>query len=97
VNRLGFFADRIERYLERGFMNADEWCVLATYASGFDADLAIAQLYAVDIPAVRDTNDTVGIFGPGFQGVTSRGVTVSVPSSLLDQARAAVTLVDDTD
>jgi hypothetical protein len=75
-------------------MNEDEWRVLATYASGFNADLAIAQLETAGIPAVRDSNDTVGIFGPGFQGATSRGVTVRVPSSLLGQAGAAVTLVD---
>ena len=34
--------------------------------------------------------------GPGFQGATSRGVTVRVPASLLEQARMSVTLVDGT-
>lgn len=73
-------------------MTESEWRVLATYASGFEADLAMAQLEAADIPAVRDNNDTVGIFGPGFQGATARGVTVRVPASALEDARAAVTL-----
>jgi hypothetical protein len=73
---------------------SNEWAVLATYASGFDADLAMAQLESVGIPAVRDSNDTVGIFGPGFQGATARGVTVRVPSTALEKARAAVTLVE---
>lgn len=73
-------------------MSASEWSVLATYASGFEADLAMAQLEAAEIPAIRDSNDTVGIFGPGFQGVTSRGITVRVPTALLEDARAAVTL-----
>jgi hypothetical protein len=71
-----------------------EWSVLATYASGFEADLAMAQLETAGIPAIRDNNDTVGIFGPGFQGATARGVTVRVPAAALEDARAAVTLVD---
>ncbi len=75
-------------------MNADGWSVLATYASGFEADLAMAQLETAGIPAIRDNNDTVGIFGPGFQGATARGVTVRVPEAALEDARAAVTLVD---
>ena len=75
-------------------MADSSWAVLATYASGFEADLAIAQLESLGIPTVRNNNDTVGIFGPGFQGATSHGVTVSVPSNMVDEARAAVTLVD---
>jgi hypothetical protein len=75
-------------------MTDSSWSVIATYASGFEADLAIAQLEASHIPAFRDNHDTVGIFGPGFQGATAQGVTVSVPSHLLEQARAAITLVD---
>lgn len=77
-------------------MTQSEWRVLATYASGFEADLAMAQLEAAEIPAVRDSNDTVGIFGPGFQGATARGVTVRVPASALEVARATVTLADGT-
>lgn len=77
-------------------MSDTEWRVLATYASGFEADVAMAQLETANIPAVRDNNDTVGIFGPGFQGATARGVTVRVPASALDDARAIVTLVDGT-
>ena len=59
-----------------------------TFSSGFEADLAIAQLEAAGIPAIRDDNDTVGIFGPGFQGPNVRGVTVRVPAESLDDARA---------
>jgi hypothetical protein len=32
-------------------------------------------------------NDIVGIFGPGFQGTTARGVDVVVASDQLDEAR----------
>jgi hypothetical protein len=77
-------------------MNESGWRVLATYASGFEADLAMAQLEAAEIPAVRDSNDTVGIFGPGFQGTTAQGFTVHVPAAALDDARAVVSLVDGT-
>jgi len=70
------------------------WSVLATYASGFEADLAMAQLESAGIPALRDSNDTVGIFGPGFAGATARGVTVRVPADALEDARSAVCLVN---
>lgn len=68
-------------------MTITGWTDAATFASGFEADLAIARLEAVGIRAVRDNNDTVGIFGPGFQGATARGVTIRVPVELIDEAR----------
>lgn len=77
-------------------MSESGWRVLATYASGFEADIAMAQLEAAEIPAVRDSNDSVGIFGPGFQGSTTQGFTVRVPVGALEDARAAVSLVDGT-
>jgi hypothetical protein len=73
-------------------MNHSEWRVLATYASGFEADLALAQLEAAEIPAIRDNNDTVGLFGPGFQGASARGITIRVPAADLEAAKEAVTL-----
>ena len=73
------------------------WREVATYASGFEADLAIAQLEAAGIPALRDNNDTVGIFGPGFQGATPRGVTVRVPAEALHDARFVLRGVEGTD
>jgi hypothetical protein len=71
-------------------MPETEWRVVATYASGFEADFAIAQLEAAEIPAVRNSNDTVGIFGPGFQGATARGVEVMVPADVLADAQAVL-------
>jgi hypothetical protein len=68
----------------------DEWTPLVTLASGFEADIMIALLEAHDIPAERDGNDTVGIFGPGFQGATSRGVTILVPAQRLAEAQAVL-------
>jgi hypothetical protein len=63
------------------------WCVLETFASGLDADIAIARLESEDIPAMRDDNDSSGIFGANFQGATARGVTVRVPEEALEAAR----------
>jgi len=77
-------------------MSETRWQVLATYASGLEADIAMAQLEAAEIPAVRDSNDTVGIFGAGFQGATAKGFTVRVPAAALEDARAAVSLADGT-
>jgi hypothetical protein len=69
-------------------MTAPNWRDVATFSSGFEADFAVAQLQAAGIDAVRDDNDTVGIFGPGFQGTNPRGVTVRVLADALDDARA---------
>ena len=77
-------------------MRDSGWSVLATYASGFEADLAMAQLEAAEIPAVRDSNDSVGIVGAGFQGSTTKGFTVRVPAAALEDARSAVRLADGT-
>ena len=63
------------------------WVTVATYAGGLEADLAVARLEAAGIIAVRRDNDTVGIFGPGVQGPSARGVAVLVPSNELDDAR----------
>jgi hypothetical protein len=77
-------------------MREAEWRVLVTYASGFEADLAMALLEAAEIPAVRDNNDTVGIFGPGFQGSSAHGVTIRVPADALEDARAVLGLDERT-
>jgi hypothetical protein len=75
-------------------MSESGWRVLATYASGLEADIAMARLEAAEIPVVRDSNDSVGILGPGFQGATARGFTVRVPAAALEDARATLSLAD---
>ena len=75
-------------------MTASGWVDVVTFSSGFEADLAVAQLEAAGIRAVRDSNDTVGIFGPGFQGASARGATVRVPTDALDAARAVLAPAD---
>jgi len=67
--------------------HASEWVAIANYRAGYEADLAIAILEASGIPALRRGNDIVGLFGPGFEGPTSRGVDVLVPAEAVDDAR----------
>ena len=64
------------------------WVPVAVYAAGYEADFALAQLESAGILAVRRDNDTVGIFGPGFQGATARGVAVLVPSDAVAEAKS---------
>ena len=73
------------------------WSTLKTFASGFEADIAIARLEAEDIPAVRDSNDTTGIFGPNFQAATAHGVSVQVPTAVLEEARSVLRDFDEPD
>lgn len=68
-------------------MTPTVWVQVATYAAGFEADLAVARLEAAGILAVSRGNDIIGIFGPGFGGSTARGVAVLVPSDAADAAR----------
>ena len=82
-------------------MTASGWFDLATLSSGFEADLLIARLEGAGIRAVRNDNDTVGIFGAGFQGTNPRGVTVRVPVDAVAEARLLLedspALEDSTD
>jgi len=72
-----------------------QWVLLANFASGLEADVAVEQLRGAGIPAEARGNDIVGIFGPGFQGATARGVDVLVPDTMIDSARDLLGLEDD--
>jgi len=63
------------------------WAKLVNLGSAFEADMLVEQLHAAGIDATVRGNDIVGIFGPGFQGVTARGVDVLVPDDELERAR----------
>lgn len=67
-------------------MSDSEWEVLKEYASRLEADLDIATLQTENVPTIV-RGPEVGIFGPGFSGSTSLGVTVFVPGAMLDFAR----------
>ena len=68
-------------------MTSPRWVPVATYAAGYEADVAVARLEAAGILAVARGNDITGIFGPGFGGSTARGVDVLVVSDAVDAAR----------
>ena len=72
------------------------WVPIATYASGIEADIAVVRLEAAGIMAIRRDNDTVGIFGPGFQGPSARGVAVLVASDAVRDAKAVLAPNADT-
>ncbi len=63
------------------------WVSVANYRTQFAADVVIERLEAEGIMAIARGNDIIGIFGPGFQGATPRGVNVLVPSDALAAAQ----------
>lgn len=72
--------------------NASGWTKLTTFSSALEADVAVSRLEAAEIPAIARGNDIVGIFGPGFQGATAKGVDVLVPAAALEDARMVLDL-----
>ena len=71
------------------------WVTLTNFGSALEADIAVERLRSAGIPAQARGNDIVGIFGPGFQGVTARGVDVLVPNTALREARECLGLRTD--
>ncbi len=64
-----------------------EWIKLVNVGTALEADMLVARLEAEGIQAASRGNDIVGLFGPGFQGVTARGVDVLVASTQIEAAR----------
>ena len=62
------------------------WVRIANFASGWEADLAVARLQGERVPARAMGNDVTGIFGPGFQGANARGFWVEVPQPFAARA-----------
>lgn len=60
---------------------------LTNFATALEADMFVEQLKSAGIEAVSRGVDITGIFGPGFQGATARGVDVLVPQDRLAEAR----------
>jgi hypothetical protein len=65
----------------------DFWTKLTNCAAALEAEILVERLHAAGIDATIRGNDIVGIFGPGFQGATARGVDVLVPASALEAAQ----------
>lgn len=70
-------------------MTDDSWVLLGQYEFGYQVDLAEATLSEVGIPVLVKGREA-GIWGPGFAGAPSQGLTVWVPGERLDEAREAV-------
>lgn len=70
-----------------------DWVELATYGTGFEADLAQQSLTDAEIPCLMRGNQA-GIFGAGFQGPVMGGITLYVPSSAVQTARDLLELDD---
>ena len=74
-------------------LTVPEWVKLANLGSALEAEMLRERLRGAGIAAETRGNDIVGIFGPGFQGTTARGVDVLVPRE--DLAAARELLADD--
>jgi hypothetical protein len=68
------------------------WVACREFGNELEASIAVAILDGSGIPAVIRSNDSIGLFGPAFQGFSSHGVTVMVPSPALEAARTALAL-----
>ena len=73
-------------------MHRPAWRVVATFGALYEADLAAGRLRSAGIPHRVDQRGGVGLFGPGHEGKTVRGVAVLVPEDRLKQARKALDL-----
>ncbi len=69
---------------------APGWVLLATYSSLLEADMVLARLESAEIPATRSPSEVTGLFGPGFSGRSSHGVSVLVPEAALAEARELI-------
>jgi hypothetical protein len=73
-------------------MSSDErFVLLATFATGLDADVAKAALELEGIP-VLVKGPQVGMFGASFQGNVLGGVELHVPAGALPRAQALTEL-----
>ena len=65
---------------------SEDWALLQEYGSLLEANLDLGALELENVPTLVQGLEP-GIWGPGFNGLTPRGVSVFVPAPLLDYAR----------
>ncbi len=70
-------------------LTASGWALLARYDFGYEVDFAEATLTAAGIPVLVKGREA-GIWGPGFAGPPSQGLSVWVPEARLSDARGLV-------
>jgi len=69
-----------------------DWQLVATFGALYEAELAAGRLESAGIPARIDQQGGIGIFGPGHEGQTVRGVALLVPAVQLEEAKVALDL-----
>ncbi len=62
-----------------------EWVAIGNFNTAFEADMIRQTLETAGIPVLAKS-DAPGIFGAGFQGVVTGGVTLHVPSPEAERA-----------
>lgn len=60
---------------------------LTNFATALEAEMFVERLKSAGIVAMSRGVDITGIFGPGFQGATARGVDVLVSQEQAAEAR----------
>ena len=68
-----------------------QWVAIGNFNTALEAEMVRQTLEADGIP-VLTKSDAPGIFGAGFQGVVTGGVTLHVPSPEFDRAQALLDL-----
>lgn len=71
------------------------WTLLASYDYGHEVDFAEATLSEAGIPVLVKGREA-GIWGPGFAGAPSQGLSVWVPEERLKDARDILESEPDT-
>ena len=70
--------------------DTEGWEVVATYGALYEAEMAAGRLQSSGIPSRIDQRGAVGLFGPGHQGRSIRGIALLVPARRLDDANDAL-------
>lgn len=70
------------------------WIVVMTYGVVYEAEMAKGMLENAGIPA-QVLGEHIGVFGPGWSGMSIRGVDLAVPGPLLEDAREVLGLGGD--
>lgn len=63
-----------------------DWTLVSTFSYGHEVDFAEATLVEAGIPVLVKGREA-GIWGPGFAGASSQGLSIWVPEHRLSDAR----------
>lgn len=70
-----------------------DWEAIASYSATYETEIPVQQLEAHGIPVLVKGSEA-GIWGPGFAGPTSRGLTLMVPADRAGEARELLEIED---